>query len=67
MEEELSHLLRNIQIVRRQKQEFVMAQTYEVLLNKMLNYLRRSQDHVTQQLGDQDLSHLVMVVERFVF
>lgn len=63
MEQELSGLLNNIQIIRRQKREFVMAQTYEVLLNKMLNSLRRSQQMASAVLGDQDLSHLVLVVE----
>lgn len=63
MEQELSGLLNNIQIIRRQKREFVMAQDYEVLLNKMLNSLRRSQDMVLKVLGGQDLSNLVLVVE----
>lgn len=63
MEQELSGLLNSIQIVRRQKREFVMAQNYEVLLNKMLNSLRRCQDIVAKELGDQDLSHLALVVE----
>lgn len=63
MEGELSTLLHNIRIVRRQQQEFVMAQTYEVLLNKMLNSLSRSQLLVQNILSNQDLSHLVMVVE----
>ncbi|XP_045194149.2 T-cell activation inhibitor, mitochondrial-like isoform X2 [Mercenaria mercenaria] len=63
MEQELSRLLNNIQIMRRQKREFVMAQNYEVLLNKMLNSLRRCQHVVVKELGDQDLSHLNLVVE----
>lgn len=63
MELELSALLNNIKIMRRQKREFVMAQDYEVLLNKMLNSLRRCQDEVQRVLGNQDLSHLVLVVE----
>ncbi|KAH3849886.1 T-cell activation inhibitor, mitochondrial-like [Dreissena polymorpha] len=63
MEQELSALLNHVQIVRRQKREFVMAQSYEVLLNRMLNSLRRCQDLVGQELGLQDLSHLVLVVE----
>lgn len=64
MEKELSSLLNNIQIMRREKREFVMAQTYEVLLNKMLNSLRRCQNLVIEELKNQDLSHLVLVVER---
>ncbi|XP_060608555.1 T-cell activation inhibitor, mitochondrial-like [Ruditapes philippinarum] len=63
MEKELSGLLNNMQIMRRQKREFVMAQNYEVLLNKMLNSLRRCQQLVVRGLGDQDLSHLNLVVE----
>ena len=66
MEEELSKLLNNVRIVRRQKREFVMAQTYEVLLNKMLNSLSRSQQLVQKILSNNDLSHLVMVVEWYV-
>ena len=64
MEEELSLLLNGIQIIRRQSQEVVMAQTYEVLLNRMLNSVRRSQDEVLRGFRMEDLSHLVMVVER---
>ena len=64
MEEELSLLLNGIQIIRRQSQEVVMAQTYEVLLNRMLNSVRRSQDDVLRGFRMEDLSHLVMVVER---
>lgn len=67
MEQELSRLLNDIRIERRQKREFVMAQNYEVLLNKMLNSLRRCQGVARHKLGDQDLSHLVMVVEWLVF
>ena len=63
MENELSSLLNNMRIMRREKREFVMAQTYEVLLNKMLNSLRRSQSLVEHMLGSQDLSNLVLVVE----
>lgn len=63
MEEELSLLLNGIQIIRRQSQEVVMAQTYEVLLNRMLNSVRRSQEEVLRGFRMEDLSHLVMVVE----
>ena len=64
MEEELSLLLNGIQIIRRQSQEVKLAQTYEVLLNRMLNSVRRSQDEVLRGFRMEDLSHLVMVVER---
>ena len=64
MEEELSLLLNGIQIIRRQSQEVKLAQTYEVLLNRMLNSIRRSQDEVLRGFRMEDLSHLVMVVER---
>ncbi|KAL4233988.1 hypothetical protein ACF0H5_005643 [Mactra antiquata] len=63
MEQELSRLLNGIRIERRQKREFVMAQNYELLLNKMLNSLRRCQHEARDKLGDQDWSHLVLVVE----
>ena len=66
MEEELSLLLNGIQVIRRQSQEVVMAQDYEVLLNRMLNSVRRSQDDVLRGFRMEDLSHLVMVVERWV-
>ena len=64
MEEELSLLLNGIQVIRRLSQEVVMAQDYEVLLNRMLNSVRRSQDDVLRGFRMEDLSHLVMVVER---
>ncbi|XP_052817015.1 T-cell activation inhibitor, mitochondrial-like isoform X2 [Mya arenaria] len=63
MEQELSGLLNDIKIMRRHHRKFLMAQTYEVLLNRMLNSLRRSQQTVSQVLGAQDLSNLVLVVE----
>ena len=66
MEEELSLLLNGIQVIRRLSQEVVMAQDYEVLLNRMLNSVRRSQDDVLRGFRMEDLSHLVMVVERSV-
>ena len=66
MEEELSLLLNGIQVIRRLSQEIVMAQDYEVLLNRMLNSVRRSQEDVLRGFRMEDLSHLVMVVERSV-
>ncbi|CAL1537562.1 unnamed protein product [Lymnaea stagnalis] len=64
MEAKLSSLLNNIQVVRREKQHFrVMAEEYELLLNKILNSLRRCQDHVVSSFGNRNLSDLHLVVE----
>ncbi|XP_005112454.1 T-cell activation inhibitor, mitochondrial [Aplysia californica] len=64
MEAKLSSLLNGIQVVRREKTHCsVMAEEYELLLNKLLNSLRRCQDHVTSTFQDQDLSGLQLVVE----
>ncbi|XP_071089039.1 T-cell activation inhibitor, mitochondrial-like [Haliotis cracherodii] len=64
MEEKLSQLLNNIQIVRRKrKHHLVMAEEYELLLNKLLNSLRRCQDAAKTKLFNNDLSHLQLVVE----
>jgi hypothetical protein len=41
----------------------VMADDYEVLLNKLLNSLRRCQEYVTQTFGHADLSDLEIVVD----
>lgn len=40
-----------------------MAEEYELLLNKLLNSLRRCQDYVAQTFKNKDLSGLEMVVE----
>lgn len=41
----------------------VMAEDYELLLNKLLNSLRRCQDYVSSTFGDTDLSGLEIVVD----
>ena len=64
MEHKLSELLNNMQIVRRKRRHhLLMAEEYELLLNKLLNSLRRCQDTARSQLFQEDLSHLQMVVE----
>lgn len=64
MESKLSSLLNNICVVRRRKQHcHVMAGEYELLLNKLLNSLRRCQGHVTSTFNNRDLSALQLVVE----
>ncbi|XP_076470451.1 T-cell activation inhibitor, mitochondrial-like isoform X2 [Babylonia areolata] len=64
MEKKLSELLNNICIVRQKKTySHVMAEDYELLLNKLLNSLRRCQDHVSRTFGHTDLSELQMVVD----
>ncbi|XP_067651884.1 T-cell activation inhibitor, mitochondrial-like [Haliotis asinina] len=64
MEEKLSQLLNNIQIVRRKRRHhLVMAEEYELLLNKLLNSLRRCQDAARRKLLQENLSHLQLVVE----
>ncbi|XP_059145538.1 T-cell activation inhibitor, mitochondrial-like [Physella acuta] len=64
MEAKLSSLLNDIQVVRREKQNYrIMAEEYELLLNKILNSLRRRQDQVKLVFGHTDLSPLQLVVE----
>ena len=64
MEDELSSLLNNIHIVRRQKRYLsLMAEQYEELLNKLINSLRRCQDEAKSCFFDEDLSNLELVVE----
>uniref|UniRef100_A0A0B6ZRR3 DUF4460 domain-containing protein n=2 Tax=Arion vulgaris TaxID=1028688 RepID=A0A0B6ZRR3_9EUPU len=64
MESKLSSLLNNICVVRLEKQHcHVMAGGYELLLNKILNSLRRCQDYVILTFGNRDLSSLQLVVE----
>ena len=41
----------------------VMAEDYELLLNKLLNSLRRCQDYVSKTFAHTDLSGLEMVVD----
>ena len=41
----------------------VMAEDYELLLNKLLNSLRRCQDYVLETFQGADLSHLEMLVD----
>lgn len=43
-----------------------MADEYELVLNKILNSLRRCQDDVDRYLTGEDLSHLELVVEEYV-
>jgi hypothetical protein len=66
MEKRLSELLGNIKIKRRKKREIMMADEYELVLNKILNSLRRCQDDVDRYLTGEDLSHLELVVEEYV-
>ena len=61
MEEELSHLLNNISVIRIPQQKSIMVQDYEVLLNKMINTVRRCQGLVRQEFGDNNMSHLVII------
>lgn len=63
MEQELSRLLFHIKIRRRERHHIVMAEEYEVLLNKILNTMRRNQDLVRRMFRSGDLSRLEMVVE----
>ncbi|CAG5114783.1 unnamed protein product [Candidula unifasciata] len=64
MESKLSSLLNSICVVRQRKQHcHVMAGEYELLLNKLLNSLRRCQDHVIHTFKNKDLSTLQLVVE----
>ncbi|XP_041375957.1 T-cell activation inhibitor, mitochondrial-like [Gigantopelta aegis] len=64
MEKKLSELLNDIQIVRRKRHHHIMmAEEYELLLNKLLNSLRRCQDIAKTNLFEEDLSHLELVVE----
>lgn len=63
MEQELSRLLCHIKIRRRERHHIVMAEEYEVLLNKILNTMRRNQDLVRRIFRSGDLSCLEMVVE----
>ena len=63
MEERLSHLISNIKIVRHKGINVPLAEVYELLLNKLLNSLRRSQQDVNILLKNKNLSHLEMVVE----
>eukprot|EP00105_Crassostrea_gigas_P024641 XP_011444949.1 PREDICTED: T-cell activation inhibitor, mitochondrial-like isoform X2 [Crassostrea gigas] len=63
MEQELSRLLCHIKIRRRERHHIVMAEEYEVLLNKILNTMRRNQDLVRRMFRSGDLSRLEMVVE----
>lgn len=44
----------------------MMADEYELVLNKILNSLRRCQDDVDRYLTGEDLSHLELVVEEYV-
>ncbi|GAB1597561.1 T-cell activation inhibitor, mitochondrial-like [Argonauta hians] len=62
MEKELSKLMNNIQIVRRQrKHKTMMAEDYEELLNKLVNTLRRCQ--LEANFLKEDLSNFELVVE----
>ncbi|XP_033755924.1 T-cell activation inhibitor, mitochondrial-like isoform X2 [Pecten maximus] len=61
MESKLSGLLANIRVIR--QDTLIMAEEYELLLNQILNILRRSQADVDYYLHDGDLSHLQLIVE----
>ncbi|KAK3707404.1 hypothetical protein RRG08_034461 [Elysia crispata] len=64
MESKLSDLLRKAQVVRREKRlGHIMAEDYELLLNRVLNSLRRCQDYVHATFGEKDLSHLQVRIE----
>lgn len=64
MEAKLSQLLNGIRIIRQERQHsHVMAEDYELLLNKLLNSLRRCQEYVTKTFANSDLSGLEMVVD----
>lgn len=64
MEQTLSNLFHGISVVRQERSHsHVMAEDYELLLNKLLNSLRRCQDHVTRTFLNSDLSGLELVVQ----
>jgi len=64
METKLSSLLKNIQVVREERRNSsVMAEDYELLLNSILNSLRRCQRLVDSTFLTLDLSHLKLAVE----
>lgn len=64
METKLSGLLCKVQVVRREKKlGHIMAEDYELLLNRVLNSLRRCQDYVASSFGEKDLSHLQVRIE----
>ncbi|GFO25346.1 T-cell activation inhibitor, mitochondrial-like protein [Plakobranchus ocellatus] len=64
MEAKVSKLLNGTQVVRLEKRlGHVMAEDYEVLLNRLINSLRRCQDHVHATFGQTDLSNLQIRVE----
>ncbi|RUS79452.1 hypothetical protein EGW08_012793 [Elysia chlorotica] len=64
MEAKLSSLLREAQVVRQEKKlGHIMAEDYELLLNRVLNSLRRCQDYVFASFGENSLSHLQVRVE----
>ncbi|GFS16765.1 T-cell activation inhibitor, mitochondrial-like Protein, partial [Elysia marginata] len=64
MEAKLSDLLCQAQVVRREKKlGHIMAEDYELLLNRVLNSLRRCQDYVFATFNGKDLSHLQVRVE----
>ncbi|KAK7115132.1 T-cell activation inhibitor, mitochondrial-like [Littorina saxatilis] len=64
MEQKLSALLNGIGIIRQERSHSrVMAEDYELLLNKLLNSLRRCQDYVSKVFEDTDLSGFEMVVD----
>lgn len=65
MEKRLSELLGNIRIERMRRRDIIiMAQEYELILNKILNSLRRCQDDVDRYFHGEDLSHLTLTVEQ---
>ena len=67
MEEKLSFLLNGIVIIRKERRHRpVMAEEYELMLNKVINTLRRCQDHVRETFGNADLSSLQLVVDGYV-
>eukprot|EP00106_Octopus_bimaculoides_P000644 XP_014768086.1 PREDICTED: T-cell activation inhibitor, mitochondrial-like isoform X1 [Octopus bimaculoides] len=64
MEKELSQLMNNIQIVRRQrKHTTLMAEQYEELLNKLINSLRKCQLEASLYFLKEDLSDFELVLE----
>lgn len=63
MEQELFRLLCYIKIRRRERYYIVMVEEYEVLLNKILNTMRRNQDFVRRMFRSGDFLRFEMVVE----
>ncbi|KAL5021348.1 hypothetical protein ScPMuIL_000503 [Solemya velum] len=63
MEKKLSELLNDIHVTQRKRRQSVMAEDYEMLLNTLLNSLRRSQTDVRKYFGYKKLKDLQLVVE----